>query len=155
MKPDRRALEFVHLSEVMGEVDRLLPGHKTLGNWTLGQICHHLASAMIYSVDGFPSLAPWPLRKTVGKLVGRRLFRTGRMPDGIKLPAEFGPQPGLDDRAEAEALRAAIRCFESHPGPFGSHPLIGPLDRESWTRFHTIHAAHHLGFVIPETGAGT
>ena len=42
----------------MPEVDRLLQGHRTVGNWSLGQICNHLAGSFIYSVEGFPAQGP-------------------------------------------------------------------------------------------------
>ena len=48
-KTERRALSFTSLAEVMPEVDRLFQGHRTVGNWSLGQICNHLAGALIYN----------------------------------------------------------------------------------------------------------
>ena len=50
----------------MPEVDRLLEGHTTTGQWSLGQICNHLGTAMQYTVEGFPEQAPWLLRRTRG-----------------------------------------------------------------------------------------
>jgi hypothetical protein len=150
MMDDRRPLAFSSLGEVMPEVDRLLKGHRTVGNWSLGQICNHLSGAVIGSVDGIPFRFPLALRKTVGPMLFRRMLRSGRFPEGIKLPRHIQPRSGVDARAEAESLRAAIRLFGSHAGPFAEHPLGGPLDREEWQRFHTLHCAHHLSFVVPE-----
>jgi hypothetical protein len=147
---DRRTLAFSSLNEIMPEVDRLLLGHRTAGNWSLGQICNHLSTGMILSVDGFPKGAPWIIRRTLGPIVGRRLLKSGRMPSGVKLPKEFEPRPELDARAEAEALRAAIQCFRNHNGPFADHPFLGSLTRDQWERFHVIHSAHHLAYVLPE-----
>ena len=149
----RRTLTFSSLGEVMSEVDRLLLGHRTIGDWTLGQICNHLSWALIGSVDGSPLRVPWVVRKTIGPFIASRILKTGRFPNGIKLPERYRPKPGLDARAEAEALRAAIRLFNSHAGAFADHPLAGPTGRATWERFHCIHCAHHLGFVVPEAGA--
>ena len=146
----RRRLGFTSLSEVMPEVDRLLLGHETVGNWTLGQICHHLSGAIIASIGETPFRLPWIVRKTVGPIFLRRILRSGQFPEGIKVPEKISPRPGLDARAEAEALRGAIQVFRAHPGPFAGHPLADKVDRQTWERFHAIHAAHHLGFAAPE-----
>jgi hypothetical protein len=148
----RRKLSFATLDEVIPEVDRLLQGHRTLGKWSLGQICNHLAASMVMAVEGPPARAPWVIRKTVGPFLVTRVLKTGRFPDGIKLPRKFDPKPGVDARAEAEALRAATRLFAMHTGPLADHPLAGSLPRASWERFLCIHCAHHLGFVVPGEG---
>src|SRR3954447_15458284 len=99
---ERRPLAFTTLDEVMPDVDRLLQGHRTIGQWSLGQICNHLADALVLSVEGFGVKVPWLLRKTIGPIAKRELYSTGRMRAGIKLPEKFLPRPGLDARAEAE-----------------------------------------------------
>ncbi len=145
----RRPLNFTSLAEVMPEVDRLLQGHKTVGNWSLEQICNHLSGALIYSVEGFPVRAPWLIRKMLGPIAKRDVLGKGRMREGLKLPEKFLPRPGLDARAEAEALRGALKVFSAHAGPLADHPMFGPLNRDEWTRLHCIHSAHHLSFVQP------
>ena len=120
---DRRTLEFARLDEVMPEVDRLLAGHATVGNWTLGQICNHLASTYRMSMEGFGVQMPWLFRATLGRVFKKKIFAERRMKAGIKVPGRFLPQPGLDDRGrETEAaLRASIayytRSHPSSPGP--------------------------------------
>ncbi len=147
----RRPLQFATLDEVMPEVDRLIErGHTTVGKWTLGQICNHLAGALTKSVEGIPFRAPWILRKTIAPFFLRRLLRTGRMPEGFRLPESALPKPGLDARAEAETLRAALRFYAAHTGPMASHPFFGAIGRETWDRIHLIHCAHHLSFSLPD-----
>ena len=148
---ERRALSFSRLEEVMPEVDRLLEGHTTTGRWSLGQICNHLSTALQYTVEGFPEQAPWLLRRTVGPVAKRQVLGSGAMPEGVKLPEKYLPKPGLDPRAEAEALRATIRLFAAHAGPLADHPLFGPMSRDEWLRYHIIHCAHHLSFARPQT----
>lgn len=145
----RRPLEFATLDRVMPEVDRLLLGHSTAGNWSLGQVCHHLAWALTGSVDGFPGQAPWLFRRTVGRVLLNRLLKSGRMPEGVRIPEGGDPRPGLDARAEAEALRAALRIFAGHTGPLPENPFLGPVTRAQAERIHCIHCAHHLSFVLP------
>ena len=57
----RRALDFETLDRVMPDVDRLMErGYRSVGNWTLGQVCNHLAKSLAASVDGYPDVeAPW------------------------------------------------------------------------------------------------
>jgi hypothetical protein len=149
--PGRRPLVFSSLDQVMPDVDRLLNGHTTVGHWSLGQICNHLAESLVYSVEGFGVQAPWLIRKTLGQIFKRQLFNTGQMREGIQLPEKFLPRPGLDARAEAEALRGALQMYSSHSGPLADHPMFGPLGRDEWTRLHCIHMAHHLSFVLPQS----
>src|SRR5689334_14715478 len=143
----RRALSFTSLSQVMPDVDRLLQGHKTVGQWSLGQICHHLAMALTYQVDGFPGPAPpWLVRKLIAPRILRNVLKTGQMREGVKVPEVFLPKPGLEARPEAEALRAAVAKFQGHPGPYARHPFFEQMSREDCSRFHAIHCAHHLSF---------
>ena len=150
MNAKRRELTFQSLSDVMPEVDRLLEkGYTSAGTWSLGQICQHLASAIQGSVEGFDYKAPWPLRKIVAPFILRNLLKTRKMPEGIKVPKSMLPGPEHDDRAEAEALRAAIAYYQGHAEPLAEHPFFGKLNRTDWTNLHAIHAAHHLSFVLP------
>ncbi len=146
----RRSLTFANLDAMMAEVDRLLAGHRALGRWSLGQVCNHLAMTLRYSAEGFPSRAPWPVRMLVGPILKRRILRRGKFPDGLKIPGADAPGPGLDDRAEAEALRATVRLLAAHAGPLAPHPVFGRIGDDDWRRLHCIHAAHHLGFLSPE-----
>jgi hypothetical protein len=146
---ERRTLTFTRLDEVMPDLDRLLEGHRLAGQWSLGQICNHLSGAIQGSVEGFPFRAPWPVRKLIAPVFKRTIFRSGRMSEGAPLPKNALPKPDLDDRAEAEALRAALRLYAAHTGPMADHPFFERLSRDEWTRLHCIHCAHHLSFVHP------
>ena len=146
---DRRPLTIGRVEEIMPEVDRLLAGHTTVGNWSLGQICNHLSAAIRMSVEGFGVMAPWPIRVTVGKLAKRSILAKGEMKPGFKLPEKFVPVAGLDARAEAEALRASIGYYLANPTPRSPHPFFGSMSGSEWDRLHCIHAAHHLRFAVP------
>lgn len=145
----RRALEITRLDELMPEVDRLLVGHTTVGNWSLGQICNHLAGTFTGSVEGFAARAPWVFRATLGRVIKKKVLAEKTIRPGIKLPDQFVPKPGLDARAEAEALRAAIAYYLAHPETRALHPFFGPMTAGEWDRIHCIHGAHHLSFAIP------
>ena len=144
---ERRALSFADLDDAIADVDRLLAGHVTVGRWSLGQICNHLATGFrLLRVGGLEPVTS----RTVPEAVRIRFFRNGRFPDGVVAPhPALFPGPGLDDRDEADALRKAVAHFTTSPGPFPPHPFLGPLSKEDWNRFHCMHAAHHLGFAVP------
>jgi len=144
---NRRDLSFARLDEIMPEVDRLLTGHATVGQWSLGQMCHHLATAFRYSTM---ARSPLPEPTEQQAAIRDRFFAAGKFPDGRNAPPGLDPKPGLDDRAEADALRATIDNFASATGPCAAHPVLGPLSHEHWARFHCMHAAHHLGFAVPK-----
>jgi hypothetical protein len=149
MSGARRTLTFACLADIIPDVERLLDGHTTAGNWSLGQICNHLAQSIHRTIDGFPGPAPWLLRKTVGRVVLWRILRTGCFVEGMRAPPASQPPAGADARAEADRLRAALERLAAHPGPLVEHPLGGWVTREAWERFHCMHCAHHLSFVAP------
>ncbi len=145
----RRTLSFTCLDEVMPDVQRLLAGHVAVGRWTLGQICHHLATTIRMSHEGIPEKAPWLLRRTAGVLLRRLTFWRGWIPEGVSVPAVFLPGSDFDSPRQAESLRVEIDRFRTWPGPFDEHPLLGRMTCTQWERFHCIHCAHHLSFVVP------
>src|SRR5918993_253783 len=49
--PGRRTLRYESFDEVMTDVERLLEGHRTVGNWSLDRIYHHLAAVLRRHVD--------------------------------------------------------------------------------------------------------
>ena len=148
MTPGRRALHYESLGKVMPDVDRLLEGHSTVGNWSLAQICRHLATVMRRVVD-LPASTPHDASQWVGEKRKRQFFESGLVPKGIPASPPLLPVEGLDDREEAEGLRQAIAHYEASPGPVAPHRLFGFLTREEWDRFHCIHCAHHLSFAVP------
>jgi len=146
----RREVSFSRLDEIMPEVDRLIDGgHTTVGNWSLAQICNHLTSSLIWSVEGYPVKLPWVLRATFGKFIKRQIFRSGKIKPNAPLPQHMTPQPGLDARAEAEALRAAISQYLANPTKRAPNPMFGALTPDETDKLNLYHAAHLLGYVLP------
>jgi len=148
MTKNRRPLRFARLRDVPPDVEQLLAcNHRTLGRWTLAQICNHLSESIRYSLEGFPGRhAPWPIRLTIGKAIGALMLTTGRIKEGVPLTAAYQPDKTLDAAEQLAILRAVIDRFES-ASEFKLHPLIGRMSREQWQRFHCIHCGHHLSFV--------
>ena len=123
----RRPLAFDSLTDVMPEVDCLLAGYDRGGNWSLGQVCQHLATSLRLTIEGWPVRAPWLVRRTVGPLLREAGALHGTNAGRDEAPQEAGLTPGseLDDRAEAEALQGPLRYYQGCTDPFPEHPMFG------------------------------
>lgn len=148
MTPARRTLRFDSLDEVMPDVEGLLTGHATVGDWSLAQICRHLATVLRRVVD-LPASTPHDPSQWVPEERKRQVFESGLLPVGLPAPPEILPPASLDDREEAEGLRAAIAHYLASSGPAIPHRLFGPLTKAEWDRLSCIHCAHHLSFAVP------
>ena len=148
----RRRLRFADFNDVLGEV-RALAERPTrpLGNWTLGQVCQHLATAIEVSISGGADIRV-PLRaRLLARLVRRRILKNG-LPTGVRLPGEGAARlmPGPTSNADGvAALERAIEHLRStrtrHP-----HPALGRMNVRQWNAFHLRHAELHLSFILPE-----
>ena len=149
--PGRRELTFSSLGEVVADAENLVasPNTKTLGNWPLGQLLTHLATAINGSIDGTSAKAPWLIRLIGPLLKGR--FLKNRMSPGFKLPkdVEVGFFPAVSSPQEAlEELRRAVGRLKTEKMTT-RHPVLGKMTHEEWTRFHLRHAELHLSFTVP------
>lgn len=153
MTPGRRTLHFQDLDDIMPDVDRLLDGHTTVGNWSLAQICRHLATVMRRVVD-LPASTPHDSSQWVGEEQKRQVFDSGMLPEGLATPPQVLPADTHGDREEAEGLRQAIAHYRASPGPVIPHRLFGPLSKDEWDRLQLIHFAHHLSFAVPLESEG-
>lgn len=151
MTPGRRTIRYEGLHGIMPDVERLLQGYTTVGTWSVGQMCRHLASIMRASVD-LPASTQFDPSMRVDSDTRRAMLERGEIREGIPTSPALEPPADLDDREEAENLRAAIAHYEASPGPVIGHPLLGPLTRAEWDRMHCHHAAHHFSFAIPTDG---
>ena len=142
---------FESIDEILAEA-RSLAGVPTrqLGNWSLGQICHHLGVGMRESTSA-DRLFPVPLwLKLLGPLLRPRVLKRG-LPRGFQLPPEGAkliPPPVSDDDglATLEAGIAALRATTNRV----AHPVFGKMNVEQWNLFHLRHAEMHLSFIVPE-----
>ncbi len=125
MNPGRRLLRFESLDDIMPDVERLLEGHRTVGNWSLAQICRHLATVMRRVVD-LPASTPHDPSQRVSAERKREVFDSGMLPEGLQGPAEVMPAEYLGPREEAENLRDAIAHYKASPGPVIGAPVVWP-----------------------------
>jgi len=148
MTSGRRTLRFNSLDEVMPDVERLLEGHSTVGNWSLAQICHHLSTVMRRVVD-LPASTPADPSQWAPEERKREVLESSMIPKGMPAPPEIVPTGELNECEEAEGLRAAIAHYKASNGPVIPHRIFGPLTKAEWDRIQCIHCAHHLSFAVP------
>lgn len=145
----RRILNFNTFDEAIAEIQRLAAGgYEKTGRWSLGQVCEHLTLSM----DGFMEGKTFPVPviiKLIGPMIKKIVFRSRRMRSGAKTPAVLQPHDGFDESSEVTRAIAALRRFAEFPGPFPRNPIFGTLTLQEWRDLQLIHAAHHLGHLIP------
>lgn len=147
---DRRTLSFADVSDVMPDVRKLVPAQRTVGNWTLGQICRHLADSFIGSMEGLDLRNHRIKRFFLRRRMLSYTLKYG-IPRGWTVDGSLTPAPQVDLNEAVEALASAIQRYQHYEGRLHAHPLFGNPPREVWSRIHCIHCAHHLSFAI-ETG---
>jgi hypothetical protein len=150
--PKRRRLRFDNHQQILDETRALAarPTHQ-LGNWSLEQICQHLADAMELCIDGGVSFSA-PLRmRILARLARRRILKTG-LPTGFKLPAPaeavlYRPPQNID--AALAALERGIARLKSTSKRV-PHPVLGKMTPAEWDLFHLRHGELHLSFIVPQ-----
>jgi hypothetical protein len=70
-------------------------------------------------------------------------------------PGNYNPQTpkNREDgnvKAALQRCKEVIQDFRKFQEELAEHPIFGKLDKETWERFHCIHASLHLSFVHPE-----
>jgi len=134
----------------MPDVERLLEGATTIGNWSFAQICRHLSTTLRLTVD-LPASTPRDPSKWIAKELREQIFETGQLPEGYPTLPSIVPTETLSERSEAEGLRDAIAHYKASDGPVIPHIYVGPMTKAEWDRFQLMHCAHHLSFAIPKT----
>jgi len=149
----RRDLRFTDLAEVMPDVHRLAQGHRTIGSWSLGQICQHLADSFVGSMEGF-DLRHHRIKRFFLKKQMLKVALTKGIPRGWTVDPGLTPTPNAEVNAGIEVLSQAIDRYRAHRGELHAHPLFGIMPRDTWDRVHCVHCAHHLSLAVPVIIAG-
>jgi hypothetical protein len=122
--------------------------HITVAQWTLGQICKHLADGVNGSIDGLDLSRHRVKRFLMAKRMLKYTFRFG-IPRNYRVDPNIEPLTDVDLDTAIEELTRAIQRFQGHRGPLQAHPLFGRMHHEVWDRLHRVHCAHHLSFAVP------
>jgi hypothetical protein len=145
-----RRLEFRGFADALAEVDRLhRHGYQRAGQWDLAQVCDHLTYFLKGSLDGHTFRVPWLFKFLFGRMVLRRILKGRKMKSGVFTPQKPLPAPGGDEAAAVTRFRQVVQRLEDHKGELHASPFFGYLTPDQWRELHLIHAAHHLGFLVP------
>jgi hypothetical protein len=148
---NRRGLRFHEYDDILADVDSLLAsGYDRAGQWSLGQMCHHTATVMEMSLDGFPGRLPWLFRAIARRFLLRKILRHHVFQRRFPAPKYIQPPDGEEDHAGVERLRAVLGRLKTHSGPMKPSPLFGTLTPEEWRELHLWHCEHHLGYLHPK-----
>ncbi len=149
MNPDRRPLQFASLDAIMPDVERLLAGPvKTVGHWSLGQICEHLATVNRMLVDR-PADSQTDPSLRVSDEQKQQVFTSGQLPENMPMPGILTTPASISDEEGVKQLRESLAYYQDSPGPVAEHRLFGRLSKAEWDRLVCIHSAHHLSFAHP------
>jgi len=148
----RRTLHFTNLDQILVEVDLLRAGHHTVGNWSLAQICRHLADSFSGSMDGFGVRNHRVMRFLFGRRALRDALRHGIAPGFTVTDRLTPPADVVLDETVAE-LVCAVERYKQFIGPMHFHPFFGNLSRAEWDLLHLVHSAHHLSFAVATADA--
>lgn len=150
----RRQLDLPSCQEVVAEIESLRgTEYEQVGNWNLTQICQHLTATMKGGMHGFGFRFPWILRATVSKWGFYYGLRTRRLFAGLPTIRPLKPTAPDGEDDPAIIVECLETCWEvaAFNGTIENYPLLNEVDTDDWRDFMWIHAAHHLGFLIPPT----
>lgn len=149
----RRRVRFSNYDEMLADVRALAQGPtRQLGNWSLGQVCTHLAKGMDTAIDGPSFSPPWFVR-LLGPLMKKRMLTRGMAP-GFQLPkyaAALLP-PETSAAAGVAKLEKSVERVQREPAR-KSHIVFGKLSRDEWDAFLLRHAELHLSFLVPQSAS--
>ncbi|MCR9216685.1 MAG: DUF1569 domain-containing protein [bacterium] len=151
----KRTLKFNCMNCLKAELDRIDEAHRqgaitTTGNWSPGQIFSHCAIFFRCSLDGFPSLAPAPVRFFAKLLFKKKALSGEPMPSGFQLPRQASfmlPAPDVTFEQGMTELREQISRIDAGEKMTQTSPLLGELSHEEWVRLHLAHCMMHLAFI--------
>jgi hypothetical protein len=145
--PGRRTVRYSAPADVLADVDRLRRGgYRKVGQWTLPQACHHLATVISGNLTPPPNDDP----PTPEQLAMKAKFFgmvQGGMPEGIPSGATTPPQ-ACDDTS-IDALAAAFAALDAYPHARLMVGRCGPVPTDEVRQLHLLHCAHHLSFLVP------
>lgn len=155
---ERRDLDYQSLDEVIADLGRIEASMEagtltSTGNWTPGENMEHTGKFLSFAIDGFPSLAPLPVRLMMILFIKKKAITPGKpIPAGFQLPKAAGymlPTPGISAREGYDLLRQQVGRLEA--GERMTHPsaIFGKLTHEQWLIIQLKHMSLHLSFLHP------
>ncbi len=143
-------MKFNSPDQVIADVDQLRarPHHK-LGNWTLPQVCRHLAVVIDGNLTPPPTDEPTPEQIAMKQKFFGMVLGPAGMPDNMPAGPAVLPPDTCGDEA-IDHLKAAFKALSEHTHRCILVGRCGPVLTAEVLQLHLAHAAHHLGFLVPK-----
>jgi hypothetical protein len=148
----RREVHFDSIDDITADAGKLALAERNkklvqAGNWTLGQVCGHIAGWMEASYSGAPVRFSWLVRMLAR--ARRKKYLNEPMNPGGRLPRVEGGtlfREPLSTEAGLERLKKACARIKGE-APKKPHFIFGKLKHEEWKKLHLRHAELHLSFL--------
>lgn len=156
----RRDVRYQTMEDFERDLDRveaaLASGRlRTSGNWSAGQVLEHLAKFAQCAFDGFPSRAPWIIRKMIILMFKRKIMSGEPMPAGYKIPRQamfLAPGDGVSAEDGVAQMRAVFARLHRGDRFTAESPIFERLSHEEWCKAQLGHAAMHMSFLMIDDG---
>lgn len=138
----RRTIEFDSIDDVLAEAEQLRKnGYDRAGNWSLGQVCNHLAEEVKLFSTMPVRLIPAPVQRLMqGTFLRTAVLGKYGAAMGLRLPTIKPQNQPIDDAEGVQRLRDSFEQLQQ----VGAEHLVP---------FHLWHAGHHFSFLIPHAVA--
>ena len=142
--PKKRKVRFDNFVQVIHEAVALMKsGYTEAGEWTLGEVCDHLAQT-IKVQNGMPSIFP-TFMQTGAAVMASTFARATR---GMQVPTLWPPNKNIADEEGQKRLKKAIKRFKKASKNTGFWILRNQTPKIV-KKFHLRHCEHHFGFLSP------
>ncbi len=147
----RRKVEIKNLEDLEQELNYLESADQiqTLGELSFYQIINLIKDTIYSSMHGYPRLAPWIIRKTIGRLLLARILVEGKMNPLSYEPLVQKDNSEGDIHNALSNLREVILEFRNWNKTFSVHPIFDLMDKQTWEKIHCMYASLQLSFVHP------
>ncbi len=146
----RRRLRFDSIADLNAELDRLRAGtYRKLGNWTLPQVCRHVAMTITGSLTPPPSDEPTAEESAMKQKFFGMVMGSAGMPENLPIGNPALIPPADCSNAEIDVLKSAFQSLATYPHKCVKVGRCGPVPVIELIPLHLAHAAHHLSFLEP------
>jgi len=151
--PSRPELHFNSFDELLADLEKLhTSGWEKSGQWSLAQVCDHLARGMNCMLDGGMPYIPGPFR-WIARAMVRRMVRKQKYPSlKVSAPKAMKPVPDITEAAAILDVQAAVARLQQLSGSTVYVHPFGVLSMHDFHQMVLLHAAHHLAYLRPQSG---
>lgn len=152
----RRGVRFESFEDLAADLDRIATASQAgtltvTGNWTAGQVLEHCNILFKGALDGFPGMAPLPVRILVKLFFKKKALSGAPLKPGFQLgKGTAWLLPGDDTSVDQglALLRGSVeRVLNGNERFTHASPAFGELTHEEWTVLQLGHCSMHLSFI--------